>query len=147
MCLRARAAGGPRIAQQLLVYPVVDCDLNTESYLAPENQLAIGRDAMEWFWNHYATPDRRTEPEASPLRCADLSGLPPAVVITAEHDPLRDEGEAYAEALRCAGVPVLAKRFEGQMHGFFTLVNILPGSDSGLEFLTDALTTSPIPAE
>jgi len=133
MALRARDRGGPHIALQVLIYPVTDADFDRPSYTDPENQLLLTRDAMIWFWNHYAPdPSRRTEPDASPLHAADLSGLPPAVVLTAEHDVLRDEGEAYAERLTSAGVPVDFKRHAGQMHGFFTLL-MLPGSERGFQ--------------
>src|SRR6476469_2195765 len=129
MALRARDRNGPKIALQVLIYPVTDADFDRPSYVDPENQLILTRDAMVWFWDHYL-PDvaRRTEPDASPLHAADLSGLPPAVVLTAEHDVLRDEGEAYAERLQEAGVPVDQRRHACQMHGFFTLL-LLPGSD------------------
>jgi acetyl esterase len=137
---RAVREGGPDIALQVLVYPVTDCDLDNDSYRDPENQLLLSRETMVWFWNHYA-PDAaaRLEPDASPLRAADLSGLPPAVVATAEHDVLRDEGEAYAQRLKEAGVPVEFRRFHGQMHGFFTMVNVLPGSEQCLKFVTEAV--------
>src|SRR5215213_5057344 len=123
MALRARDRNGPKIALQVLIYPVTDADFDRPSYHDPDNQLILTRDAMVWFWDHYA-PDaaRRTEPDASPLRATDLSGLPPAVVVTAEHDVLRDEGEAYAQRLREAGVPVDLRRHEGQTHGFFTIL-------------------------
>ncbi|TDD35889.1 alpha/beta hydrolase [Nonomuraea terrae] len=131
---RARDEGGPAIALQVLVYPVTDCDLDNASYRDPDNQLMLTRDTMVWFWDHYAPdPAARAHPDASPLRADDLSGLPPAVVLTAEHDVLRDEGEAYAERLREAGVPVEFQRFDGQMHGFFTMVNMLPASATALE--------------
>ncbi|UBU16152.1 alpha/beta hydrolase [Nonomuraea gerenzanensis] len=135
---RARDENGPAIALQVLVYPVTDCDLDRDSYLDPENQLMLTRDGLAWFWDHYA-PDRaqRANPDASPLRAADLSGLPPALVLTAEHDVLRDEGEEYAERLREAGVPVELRRFEGQMHVFFTLVNVLPGSAAALTLVAE----------
>lgn len=137
---RARAEGGPEIDLQVLVYPVTDADLDTASYRDPENQLMLTRDSMIWFWNHYA-PDTasRKNPDASPLQAPDLSGLPPAVVLTAEHDVLRDEGEAYADRLEQAGVPVRRRRFAGQMHGFFTMVNVLPGSAAGLEFVAEEI--------
>jgi acetyl esterase len=139
MALRARDQGGPPIALQVLIYPVTDADLDRPSYTDPENQLLLTRDAMRWFWDHYL-PDEshRTEPDAAPLRAADLSGLPPAVVLTAEHDVLRDEGEAYAERLEEAGVPVDFKRHAGQMHGFFTLL-MLPGSERGFQQVVKAV--------
>ncbi len=131
---------GPEIALQVLVYPVTDCDLDRNSYLDPDNQLIVGRDTMAWFWDHYA-PDRsvRSSPDASPLRARTLAGLPPAVVLTAEHDPLRDEGEAYAERLARDGVRVEHRRFDGQMHGFFMMGDILPGSAAGLDFVAQAI--------
>jgi acetyl esterase len=139
MALRARDRGGPPIALQVLIYPVTDADVDRPSYVDPENQLLLTRDAMVWFWDHYV-PDiaRRTEPDASPLRAASLAGLPPAVVLTAEHDVLRDEGETYAERLREAGVSVDFRRHEGQTHGFFTLV-MLPGSERGFQHVVRAV--------
>lgn len=139
MALRARDRGGPPIALQVLIYPVTAADFDRPSYTDPENQSLLTREAMIWFWDHYA-PDasRRTEPDASPLLAKDLSGLPPAVVLTAEHDVLRDEGEAYAERLTAAGVPVDFKRHTGQMHGFFTLL-MLPGSERGFQQVVKAI--------
>ncbi|MQA00862.1 MAG: alpha/beta hydrolase fold domain-containing protein [Dehalococcoidia bacterium] len=133
MALRARDRGGPEIALQVLVYPVTDADLDRPSYVDPENQLLLSRDSMVWFWDHYV-PDtaRRTEADAAPLQAKDLSGLPPAVVMTAEHDVLRDEGEAFAARLEQAGVSVDLERHAGQMHGFFTLL-MLPGSEKGFQ--------------
>ena len=96
---RARDAGGPALAGQVLVYPVTDANVDRPSYTDPANQLLVGRGAMIWFWGHYAPdPASRGEPDASPLRADDLAGLPPAAVLLAEHDPLRDEGQAYADA-------------------------------------------------
>jgi acetyl esterase len=140
MTLRARAAGGPPIALQVLVYPVTDCDLESTSYLDPANQLMVSRDAMAWFWNHYAPdPAARLHPDASPLRSASFADLPPAVILTAEHDVLRDEGELYATRLVKAGVPVRHRRFSGQMHGFFTMVDALPGAAEGLDYVVAAV--------
>src|SRR5215218_6932271 len=117
---RSREAG-PEIALQVLVYPVTDCDLDRDSYRDPDNQLIIGRAAMRWFWDHYAPdPSVRSRPDASPLRARSLAGLPPAAVLTAQYDVLRDEGEAYAERLAQDGVRVEHERFDAQMHGFFT---------------------------
>jgi acetyl esterase len=138
---RARDAGGPAVDLQVLVYPVTDADLTTPSYTDPANQLMLTREAMAWFWDHYAPdPATRTGPDAAPLRVPDLAGLPPAVVLTAEHDVLRDEGEAYARRLAWAGVPVTHRRFAGQMHGFFTLVGVLPGHAEGVDHVVAAIT-------
>jgi acetyl esterase len=139
MALRARDRNGPEIALQVLIYPVTDADFDTMSYVDPGNQLLLTREAMIWFWDHYA-PDasRRAEPDASPLRAASLAGLPPAVVMTAEHDVLRDEGEAYAARLEQAGVPVDFRRHTGQTHGFFTLL-LLPGSERGFQQMVKAV--------
>jgi acetyl esterase len=136
---RARDAGGPALALQVLIYPVTDAAFDTGSYLDPENQGLLTREAMVWFWDHY-TPDpaQRAEPDASPLRAEDLTGLPPAVVLTAEHDVLRDEGEAYAQRLREAGVPVEHQRHLGQGHGFFTMLP-LPGSERGFQQVVKAI--------
>ncbi|GHF36334.1 acetyl esterase [Amycolatopsis bartoniae] len=140
MAHRARDRSGPDLALQVLVYPVTAADFDTASYLAPENQLMLSRDSMIWFWNHYAAPGRRGETEASPLRAPDFTGLPPAVVLVAEHDPLRDEGEAYAAALEAAGVPVRKRLFDAQMHGFFSMVNVLPGSAAAMDYVAGEIT-------
>jgi acetyl esterase len=133
MAQRSRDRGGPPIAFQALVYPVTDADLDNASYTNEENQLLLSRDSMVWFWDHYL-PDaeRRSETDASPLQAADLAGLPPAIVITAEYDVLRDEGEAYADRLAEAGVAVDRHRHSGQMHGFFTLLTV-PGHEEAIE--------------
>lgn len=137
--LRARAQGSPAIAAQLLVYPVTDCGMDTASYLAPENQLMLTREVMASYWNHYARAERRGEEEASPLRASDLSGLPPAVILTAEHDVLRDEGEAYGQRLEAAGVHVMQHRLAGQMHGFLMMGDLLPGSAAGMQYIGRAV--------
>jgi acetyl esterase len=139
MAQRSRDRGGPRIDLQVLIYPVTDADLDRPSYTDEANQLLLTRDAMAWFWDHYV-PDaaRRAEPDASPLRASSFADLAPAVVLTAEHDVLRDEGERYADELRAAGVPVDARRHEGQAHGFFTLL-LLPGSERGFQQVVRAV--------
>ncbi|HEY2207406.1 MAG TPA: alpha/beta hydrolase [Pseudonocardia sp.] len=147
---RAQAEGGPRIALQVLVYPVTDADTGNATYVDPANQLMLTREAMIWFWDHYAPEHAdRASPDASPLHAAELAGQPPAAVLTAEHDVLRQEGEAYAERLRAAGVPVEHRRFPGQMHGFFTMVNVLPGAAAGMDFVAErvdaALAGQPAP--
>jgi len=142
--LRARDAGGPPIALQVLVYPVTDCDLDRRSYHEyVGNELILNRADMVWFWDHYAPdPATRVSQDASPLRADDLSGLPPAYLITAEHDPLRDEGFAYAERLRAARVPVEHRHFGSQIHGFFTFVNLLDDADKAVADAGAAIRTA-----
>jgi acetyl esterase len=129
--LRAREAGGPEIALQVLVYPVVDCDFTRPSYVeCSGSDLFLNTAEMVWFWDHYA-PDEaeREHPYASPIRASDLEGLPPAYVVVAQHDPLRDEGLAYAAALESAEVPVTVARYDDQIHAFFWLVNVMETAD------------------
>ena len=127
--LMARDHGGPVIRHQMLVYPVTNHAFDTPSYLELAEGYLLTLEGMRWHWNHYL-PDAAAGANAlaSPLRAADLSGLPPALVITAEFDPLRDESEAYARRLAQAGVPVELRRFDGMIHGFFSLGNLF---DSG----------------
>ena len=139
MAIRARDRSGPPIALQVLIYPVTDADFDRPSYTDPDNQVLLTREGMIWFWDHYLPESsRRTEPDASPLHAENLSGLPPAVVLTAEHDVLRDEGEAYAARLREANVPTDLKRYVGQVHGFFSLL-MLPGSELGFQQVVKAV--------
>lgn len=120
--LLARDEGGPDIALQVLVYPVVDCALDTPSYRANGSGHVLTRDDMEWFFSCYlGAGGDRTDWRVSPLRAPDLHGLAPAVVITAEFDPLRDEGDAYAHRLEEAGVPVVHLPYDGMIHAFFGL--------------------------
>jgi acetyl esterase len=128
----------PDVALQVLIEPVTDADTATASYLDPENQVIVTRELMEWFFGHYA-PAERDDPRLAPLRAASLEGAPPAVILTAEHDVLRDEGEAYAERLRAAGVEVSHRRFAGQMHGFFGMLGVLPGSAAGIDYVVAAI--------
>ena len=132
--LRARDTGGPSLALQVLVYPVTDHDLDRKSYHQYEgNELILNRRDMAWFWEHYAPdPAARANPYASPLRATDLSGLPPAYIVTAEHDPLRDEAFAYADRLRAAGVPVEHRHYAEEIHAFFSFVNLLDDADKAV---------------
>ncbi|WP_427007789.1 alpha/beta hydrolase [Pseudarthrobacter sp. H2] len=140
--IRARDNGGPELAGQVLLYPATDSDFTRTSYLAPENQSFLTTEFMHWFWNHYVPePAARTNPEASPLRAESLADLPPALVITAEHDVLRDEGEAYAARLEASGVDVEHHRWPGQMHAFFSMVNVLPASAEAMDLVADAIRT------
>jgi acetyl esterase len=137
--LRARDAGGPHIDAQVLIYPATRLDRDYPSYHEPENQLLLSADSMRWFVDHYIPADRRAERDASPGRTESLVGLPPTILLTAEFDPLRDEGEEYAARLQAAGVPVQVRRFERQMHAFFQMVGILPGSSEGIGYVVDSL--------
>jgi acetyl esterase len=117
-----RDRGGPSLVYQLLVYPVTDYNFDTASYRENADGYLLTKDAMVWFWNHYLrSAADGSNLLASPLRAQNLRGLPPALILTAEFDPLRDEGEAYAARLREAGVPVTLTRYNGMIHGFFSL--------------------------
>ncbi|MDQ7910385.1 alpha/beta hydrolase [Phytohabitans sp. ZYX-F-186] len=116
---RSRDGAAPPVAHQLLICPVLDCDLDRPSYRRYGRGLLLSRDDMAWFWDMYL-PDRasRRDPDASPLRAPDLGGLPPATIVVAGADPLRDEAEEYATRLATAGVPVEWVLVEGVPHGF-----------------------------
>ncbi|CAL2066189.1 MULTISPECIES: alpha/beta hydrolase [Streptomyces] len=124
LTLMAKERGGPALVQQVLFYPVTDANFDTPSYHQFATGYFLRRDGMQWFWDQYTTDATdRAQITASPLRATteQLSGLPPALVITGEADVLRDEGEAYATKLRAAGVPVTAVRFQGIIHDFVML--------------------------
>lgn len=124
LTLVTKERGGPQIQLQLLFYPVTDASFDTGSYLQFAEGHFLRRDGMMWFWDQYtANLEQRTEITASPLRASleQLKGLPPTLVITAEADVLRDEGEAYATKLRKAGVSVTAARFQATLHDFVML--------------------------
>jgi acetyl esterase len=119
VALQAKAQGHPALIYQWLVYPVIDAGFDTPSMKENGSGFGLTTQSMSYYWDQYApNPADRLDPLASPLRAPDLAGLPPAFVMTAEYDPLRDEGEAYAARLRDAGVPTLLKRYEGMIHGF-----------------------------
>jgi acetyl esterase len=139
----ARDKGGPRLVHQLLIYPATDAMLNTTSMRENATGYFLTTTLMEWFWNHYApTEAERQNPYASPLRAADLRGLPPATVLTAEFDPLRDEGEAYAAKLSEAGVPVRLTRYDGMIHGFFGNLHQFDDAERALDEAAAALRAS-----
>ncbi|MFI9008532.1 alpha/beta hydrolase [Actinosynnema sp. NPDC053489] len=124
LTLLAKERGDVAFKQQVLFYPVTDASFDTPSYHEFAEGYFLRRDAMQWFWDQYTTSEaERAEITASPLRATveQLTGLPPALVITAEADVLRDEGEAYANKLREAGVPVTAVRYQGVIHDFVML--------------------------
>jgi acetyl esterase len=131
--LVARERGGPKIAFQLLTVPVAELSSNADSHREFAEGYGLSAADMAWFGTHYVrTPADADDPRASVLR-ADLHGLPPAFVITAECDPLRDDGEAYAEKLRTLGIRASYKRYPGMFHGFMSFPNVLPEASEAFE--------------
>jgi acetyl esterase len=136
----ARDRGAPTIAFQCLIYPATDGTMSFPSVKENAEGYLLTRDDMRWFYDHYAGPDvDRKNPMLSPLYAPDLSGLPPALILTAEYDPLRDEGEAYADALQQAGVSARASRYDGLIHGFFGLDSVIPAAAPAMEEVAAAL--------
>ncbi len=126
VALMARERGGPAITHQLLVYPNTDYQADTPSTRDISDEYFFNPASVRWYWGLYlASPEDGASPLASPLRADDLSGLPAATVITAEYDPLRDEGELYAKKLEEAGVSAEILRYDGMIHGFFTMAGVL----------------------
>ena len=120
--LMARDRNGPRINLQVLIYPITDFNFDTPSYIENGEGFMLTRDLMKWFWHHFIENDRDADhPYVSPLRASTLSDLPEAFIVTAEYDPLRDEGEAYGKRLLEAGVNVRLSRYPGMMHAFIRM--------------------------
>ncbi|MEV6229940.1 alpha/beta hydrolase [Saccharopolyspora shandongensis] len=143
LTLMAKERGGIPLVQQVLFYPVTDAGFDTGSYRQFATGYFLRRDGMQWFWDQYTTDENeRAEITASPLRATteQLTGLPPALVITGEADVLRDEGEAYANKLREAGVAVTAVRFQGIIHDF-VMLNALRETRAAEAAITMAITT------
>ena len=141
LTLMAKQRGGVPLVQQVLFYPVTDASFDTGSYRQFATGYFLRRDGMQWFWDQYTTdPAQRAEITASPLRATteQLAGLPPALVITGEADVLRDEGEAYANKLRQAGVPVTATRYQGIIHDF-VMLNALRGTHAAEAAISHAI--------
>jgi acetyl esterase len=143
VALAARDRGGPAIAFQLLVYPVTDLSSGRDRHESQRTNATgyfLTHTQMEWFRRQYLRDEADGEnPLASPLVAPDLAGLPPAFVVTAEYDPLRDEGEAYAARLREAGVPTTLRRVDGVFHGFFSMIGLVPGSAEAVDAAGAAL--------
>lgn len=140
LCLMSRDRHGPEIAFQALIYPITDCDFDRPSYRENAEGYFLTRREMIWFWNHYvSSPEQMKEPYASPLRASSLRNLPPALILTAEFDPLRDEGEAYADALRAAGVEVELFRFDGMIHAFVRRVEQFSGARTAIQKIAQHL--------
>ncbi len=145
VCQLVAERGGPTVRHQLLFYPVTDHGFDTPSYHANHEGYLLSREMMQWFWGHYLKrPEDGDDPLASPLRYGNFEGLPPATVITAEYDPLRDEGEEFARRLQAAGVETQLSRYKGMFHGFASMLVALDAADravaEGAEALQRALT-------
>jgi acetyl esterase len=139
VALGARDKGGPAIGFQLLVCPVMDAAMDTASYREKADGYHLTAAGMRWYWDHYLGGADGLRPDASPLRAASFGGLPPALVVTAEHDVLRDEGEAYAARLRDAGVAAEVRRWPGMVHGFYRWRAVTPAADACLQEAAAAL--------
>lgn len=127
-------ADGTSLAGQFLIYPAVDAEGEYPSRVENAKGYFLEKDTMDWFYGHYAGAwDDAKDARLSPLHGADLSGLPPAVIVTAEYDPLRDEGEAYGQALRAGGVPADVQRYDGMIHGFFDMGAISPAAQTAID--------------
>ena len=137
----ARDRGGPKLALQILMYPVCDCDMETESYRENGRGYVLTGVDMGWFYDHYLQNDRnkRADPLISPLRALELKGLPPALIMTAEYDVLRDEAEIYGKRLAAAGVKVWIKRYRGMTHGFVRLQNFVEVARTGMDDIAKAI--------
>ncbi|MCH2528652.1 MAG: alpha/beta hydrolase [Dehalococcoidia bacterium] len=138
--MAARAEEGPKISFQMLIYPVTDYDFDTSSYNDNAKGYSLTKACMIWFWDHYLTgPEDSKDPRAVPIHDPNLSGLPPAIVITAEFDPLRDEGEAYGQKLLENDTPVIISRYDGVIHGFFSMAPALDKASIAIKEACDAM--------
>lgn len=127
VALLCRDQGGPALVHQLLIYPVTDHRFDTRSYRDNATGYFLSAQMMRWFWHHYLESEKAGDnPLASPLRAADLRGLPSTTLLTAEYDPLRDEGHAYAQRLKKAGIPTSYTLYPGVFHGFFGMTAQIP---------------------
>ncbi|HEV8298981.1 MAG TPA: alpha/beta hydrolase [Acidimicrobiales bacterium] len=140
VCVRARDEGGPPIALQVLLYPVIDSSMASKSFHNYAEGCFLTAAQMRWHWGKYAPdPAQRSHPYASPAFTDDLAGLPPAIVVTAEFDPLRDEGETYAQRLIAAHVPAKMFRAKGQLHSFLTMLGVLPEANLYADMIASRL--------
>jgi acetyl esterase len=138
--LMARDRKGPRIDLQVLIYPITDYNFDTPSYIENGEDYNLSRDLMMWFWNQFINDaSEADDPYVSPLRSQDLSNLPPALILTAGYDPLRDEGEAYARRLQEAGVPVTLTPYPGMIHAFIRMTAVLDKANEALEEVAGTL--------
>lgn len=136
-CQLAKQQAGPSIAHQMLLYPVCDADLEREAFQRLGKGYYLETEMMGWFWNHYLnSPAEKADPRVCPLKTEDLSGLPSATVITAEYDPLHEEGHEYAQRLAAAGVTVFHRQYPGAIHGFMSFIG---NADISTRALTEAV--------
>jgi acetyl esterase len=137
----ARDQGEPKIALQIMMYPVCDCDMGTDSYKAFGAGYVLTAPDMGWFYDHYLQGNKakRADPLVSPLRARELKGLPPALIQTAEYDVLRDEAETYGKRLAAAGVKVWIKRYQGVTHGFIRMQNMLDVARRAMDDIVAAM--------
>jgi acetyl esterase len=143
LTLLARERGEAKIAYQVLIYPAMDLAFNTTSYEENADGYLITRESMRWFWANYVnSPEEAADPLVSPLRAPNLAGLPPALIITAGYDPLRDEGEAFGKRLKEAGVPVKATRYEDMIHGFLWMGGVLDRTRQLFEEIGNEVSTA-----
>ncbi|RED23001.1 acetyl esterase [Rhodopseudomonas thermotolerans] len=140
VALHARDHGGPLLAGQVLIYPATDFSMRHASHSEPETSVLLTHSVIRWFRDHYLSGAQDADDwRASPARAETLAGLPPAFVVTAGADPLRDEGDEYARRLADAGVPVVHRTYPGQFHGFFTMGKLLPQADVVVRQIADWL--------
>ena len=144
VALMARDRGGPTLHSQILAYPVTDYGFDTASYGANgDGSYGLSDSAMRWYWDLYlSAPEDGAQPYASPLRAEDLSGLPRALVITAEYDPLRDEGEPYAQRLTAAGTTTTYTCYEGVVHGFLGQADAVTEGRQAIEQIASELASA-----
>ena len=142
--LMARDRGSVKLAGQVLVYPIADCDFETASYVENAEGYFLTRASMKWFWDQYAPdPADRKHPYASPLKAESLAGLPPAWVMTAGFDPLRDEGEALATRLAADGVKTHLEKFDGQIHGFLRRTDLYDEAWRAIRLIGEFVSQTP----
>ena len=133
-----------KLAGQVLVYPIADCDFETASYVENAEGYFLTRASMKWFWDQYAPdPADRKHPYASPLKAESLAGLPPAWVMTGGFDPLRDEGEALATRLAADGVKTHLEKFDGQIHGFLRRTDLYDEAWRAIRLIGEFVSQTP----
>lgn len=143
VAVMARDRRGPALSHQILLYPVTDFEFERPSFVAFGRDHFLTADDMRWFWSNYVPAELAGDPRASVLRTVDVTGLPPATILTAECDPLRDQAEAYAERLAEAGVETALRREPGMSHGFITMAGWVPRASDALDYLAQRIMEAP----